>query len=255
MFRIPFDREACARRRRRRVLPRTSISILVPGCGAIGGNVRHPDSPPERRRERPARHLAAADDRVARTRNARTVDRERNELLRRTFGAACSDRLGADEAGLLLTAPAQTGLDRPAVLAEVVAVQVKADLEAQRVARTEAGGHRPGVNQRVPDARGVGRVAAAARPRPRRCSRCRRRASPRRRPGPRSSASSAAARVGEARRPAGGHADPGPQASRSRRGGRSHRRRTRPAWDCSHARSFSWLAALVTVRNSHSARR
>ena len=64
----------------------------------------------------------------------------------------------ADEAGVLLAAPAQAGLDRAALLHQVVAVEVEADLEAQRVARGEAGGHAPRVQQRVPAARrGLGR--------------------------------------------------------------------------------------------------
>ena len=55
---------------------------------------------------------------------------------------AARDRLGADEARVLLAAPAQAGLDRAAVLHQVVAVEVEADLQAQRVARAEARGRR-----------------------------------------------------------------------------------------------------------------
>ena len=61
------------------------------------------------------------------------------------------DRLGADEAGGLLHAPAEAGLDRAARLHQVVAVEVKADLEPQRVARAQARGLDAGLEQRVPD--------------------------------------------------------------------------------------------------------
>ena len=58
--------------------------------------------------------------------------------------------LGADESGLLGAAPAETRLDRAAILAEVVAVQVKAGLEPQRVAGAEPRRGRARLEQRVP---------------------------------------------------------------------------------------------------------
>src|SRR4029077_19724865 len=57
--------------------------------------------------------------------------------LPRACGDAPRSAAGADEARLFLAAPAQAGLDRSAVLAEVVAVQGKADLEPQRVTGSE----------------------------------------------------------------------------------------------------------------------
>ena len=95
-------------------------------------------------------------------------------------GARPRDRLGADEAGLLLAAPPEPRLDRVAILAQVVAVQVKADLEPQRVARARArrGSRRRRAARPTPPARRPDRAAARRRPRP--CSRCRTRASPRR---------------------------------------------------------------------------
>ena len=81
-------------------------------------------------------------------------ERERGQALGRPRFAGGGDRLRADEARLLLAAPAQPGLDRVAVGAEVVAVEVKADLEAQRVARAEAGGRGAAVQQRVPEGGG-----------------------------------------------------------------------------------------------------
>ena len=52
--------------------------------------------------------------------------------------AGVADRVRADEARVLLAAPAEAGLDRVAVLGQVVAVEVEADLEAERVAGAEA---------------------------------------------------------------------------------------------------------------------
>ena len=66
--------------------------------------------------------------------------------------------VGADEAGVLLAAPAQPGLDRPAVGGQVVAVEVEADLEAQRVARAEADGRGAGGENGVPHRGRVRRV-------------------------------------------------------------------------------------------------
>ena len=69
------------------------------------------------------------------------------------FSRAGRDRVGADEARGLLAAPAEAGLDRVAVLGEVVAVEVEADLEAQGVAGAEADRRGAGFGQRVPDRR------------------------------------------------------------------------------------------------------
>ena len=91
-------------------------------------------------RQRAARHLAAADDRVALAGDAGAGQHERHELLARCPLALRPDDLRADEARVLLAAPAEAGLDRPAVLGQVVAVEVEADLEAQRVAGAEADG-------------------------------------------------------------------------------------------------------------------
>ena len=60
--------------------------------------------------------------------------------------------VGADEARVLLAAPAEPGLDRAALLHQVVAVEVKADLQAQRVVRTKADRLAPPSDQGVPDA-------------------------------------------------------------------------------------------------------
>ncbi len=61
--------------------------------------------------------------------------------------------LGADEAGRLRAAPAEAGLDRVALGRQVVAVQVEADLEPQRVAGAEPAGDDAGVEQLGPDRR------------------------------------------------------------------------------------------------------
>src|SRR6185295_19074874 len=65
------------------------------------------------------------------------------------------DGVGADEAGVLLAAPPEAGLDRPAVLGQVVAVQRQAGLEAQGVARAEAGRGRAAADELVPEHAGV----------------------------------------------------------------------------------------------------
>ncbi len=61
--------------------------------------------------------------------------------------------LGADEPRLLHAAPAEPGLDRVALGGEVVAVQVEADLEPQRVAGAEPAGDDARVEQLGPDRR------------------------------------------------------------------------------------------------------
>src|SRR5687767_2257868 len=78
--------------------------------------------------------LAVHQDRVARPRDPGVGERERHELL---GWIEVAERVGAYEAGLQLAAPAETGLDRRAVLGQVVAVQVEADLEAERVPRAQ----------------------------------------------------------------------------------------------------------------------
>ena len=65
------------------------------------------------------------------------------------------DGVAPDEARLLLAAPAQAGLDRAALLHEVVAVEVEADLEAQRVAGAETARPHSAREHAVPQLRGV----------------------------------------------------------------------------------------------------
>ncbi len=66
------------------------------------------------------------------------VDLEGDELLGRPALADGAHGVRADEAGVLLAAPAEAGFDRAALDAEVVAVEMEADLQAQRVAGAEA---------------------------------------------------------------------------------------------------------------------
>src|ERR1700752_127872 len=77
------------------------------------------------------------------------MDRRGDPLLRSGFPGR-PDRLGSDEARVLLAAPPEPGLDRPARLHQVVAVEVEADLQAQRVARPEPGRLRATLSHRVP---------------------------------------------------------------------------------------------------------
>ena len=108
--------------------------------------------------EAAAGHHAGAvggGDRVVLARDARAGEGERHERLGR---GDRRQRLGADEARVELAAPAQSRLDRVAVLRQVVAVQVEADLQAQRVARAQAGRRHAALEQGVPDRGGaVGR--------------------------------------------------------------------------------------------------
>ncbi len=99
--------------------------------------------------------LAVGEDRVAGARDAAPVDREGRELLDGPLGTGGRDRLRAREPGVLLAAPAEAGLDRIAVRAHVVAVQVEADLEPERVAGAEAAGRHPGREQLPPE---LGRI-------------------------------------------------------------------------------------------------
>ena len=107
--------------------------------GAVGRQVGEADADAERRRQRAGRHDAAADHRVALAGDARAGDRERDEPLGGALRAVARDALVPDEARRLLARPAEAGLDRAAVLGQVVAVEVEADLEPQRVAGAEAG--------------------------------------------------------------------------------------------------------------------
>ena len=104
------------------------------------------------------------------------LDLEGRQLLGRALGARRGDRLGADEAGPLLAAPAEAGLDRVALGRQVVAVQVESRPRAAacRGRRARRGRRRRRAARPRSPARPRGR--SAARPRPRRCSRCRRRA-------------------------------------------------------------------------------
>ena len=172
--------------------------------------------------------LAAGEDRVALARDAALGERERRQLLGGAVGARRGDRLGADEARLLLAAPAEPGLDRVAVGARG---RCRRGESRPRAAACRGRRGRPARRRRRaarPRAPARARARSGSRPRPRPCSRCRRRA-PRRRP---RRASPCACRAGSS--PSTRSADdrarvagPGRRASRSRRGGRRPRRRSR----------------------------
>ncbi len=88
--------------------------------------------------------------RVARSRDPLPLDHERHELLAARPRARGGHRVCPHEPRLLLAAPAQPSLDRVALLTEVVAIEVKADLHPQRVSRPEPGRPRAAFHQRVP---------------------------------------------------------------------------------------------------------
>ncbi len=81
------------------------------------------------------------------------LDLEGDEDLGRALGASAGDRLGADEPGLLLAAPAEARFDRVALRTQLVAVQRITDLQPQRVAGAEPAGDDAGVQQLCPDRR------------------------------------------------------------------------------------------------------
>src|SRR5205823_14453725 len=87
--------------------------------------------------------------RIALARDARAGEREGGE----TLCGLVRERVGADEAGLPLAAPAEARRDRIAILREVVSVEVEADLEPAGVAGAEPGGRRAVARQHVPDGR------------------------------------------------------------------------------------------------------
>src|SRR5688572_6873903 len=122
----------------------------------VGANIGHPDTTAERRRMGTARdysdHLAVdVHDGVALARDATLRQDERGELFMRARLARRGDRLEADEACPLLAAPTEARLDRIAVLGQVVAVKVEADLHAKRVASAEARRLGAGLDDRVPE--------------------------------------------------------------------------------------------------------
>src|SRR5215212_11567300 len=97
----------------------------------LAGHVGHPDADAEARRVRAAGDDAAPCDRIALPSDAAVADDEGHEPLRRPRGPHGRDGRGPDEPRRLLAAPPEAGLDRPAVLAQVVAVEVVAGLQAQ----------------------------------------------------------------------------------------------------------------------------
>src|SRR6185312_7566966 len=103
--------------------------------------------------QRAARHLAAAHDGVALARDARAVEREGDELLARARLADGAHGVRADEARVLLARPAQPGLDRSALLHQVVAVEVVTDLQAQRVAGGQPARRGAAAHELVPQPR------------------------------------------------------------------------------------------------------
>ncbi len=166
--------------------PRTSISTSVPGSARSARTYARPAPTSRHGRERAAgnrpRDLAAGEHGVALAGDARPREDERGEALGGAGLAGGRHRLGADEARVLLAAPPEPGLDRIAVLAQVIAVEVEADLEPQGV----AGGRAPRASPRPPAARPRGRAPRRAgrgsRLRPLPCSPCRRPGPRRRRP-------------------------------------------------------------------------
>ena len=81
----------------------------------------------------------AAHNNVALARDARAVKYERNQHLLGAGRVRRADRFGADEIRIERARPCQSGFDRVAIARKIVAIQVEADLQAQRVARGKPG--------------------------------------------------------------------------------------------------------------------
>src|SRR6187200_2571866 len=84
---------------------------LGAGVRELRGHVRHPDPGLEARRKGPTGHdadlVVTLEHAVSRTRDPPAREEERGELLLGPAFTRGRDRLGADEAGVLLAAPAQ----------------------------------------------------------------------------------------------------------------------------------------------------
>ena len=120
--------------------------------------------------------LVAEQDRVAVAGDAGALDQERRQPLGGALGPGGGDRLGAEEPGRLLAAPAEPGLDRVALRASA---RCRAAGSRPRGAACRGRRGRRGRRRRRaarPRSAPPPPGRAAARPRPRRCSRCRRRA-------------------------------------------------------------------------------
>ena len=90
--------------------------------------------------------------------NPGVTHHEWDELLGGSVFPGGGDRWSADKACRLLATPPETSLDRGALLIHVVAVEVEANLEPQRVTGSEAAGHRALLYQCVPYLHGAGGV-------------------------------------------------------------------------------------------------
>src|SRR5262249_47247509 len=129
---------------------------LGAGLGEGALDVGHPGADLERGREGAAGHradddAARAEHRVAVAGDPGALDREGGQALGGALGARLRDRGRAEEPRRLLAAPAEVGLDRVALGAQLVAVQRVTDLEAQGVAGAEPAGDDAGFTQLFED--------------------------------------------------------------------------------------------------------
>src|SRR5438045_1880074 len=136
--------------------PERAATSPATAVGARLGLVAHPEPGPERRRHRPARHLAGRPHGHPLARDPPPRDAEGDEPVEPAGLALRPQRRGAHELLAIERAhPAQTRLERRAALRQVVAVERIADLEPQRVARAEAGRCRAGSEELVPERPGL----------------------------------------------------------------------------------------------------
>ena len=123
----------------------------VAGARRVGRDVAHADPLVEHRRVRAGRHLATAGDRHALARDRLLLHHEGDELPLRPGLLDLAQPVGAGEVLAERARPTEAGRDRIRVLRDVVAVQRVADLQAQRVARTEPAGDGAAGDDRVPE--------------------------------------------------------------------------------------------------------
>ena len=130
--------------------PRTSISTASPSA-SVGRQERERDPPLEHGREVAAGDLAddlaVGEDRVPGARDLPAVDASPRRRRATPRSRSATSGVAAPEVALVEAHdPAQPGLQRRDARAELVAVQRQPGLEAQRVARAEAGGRDAGVD-------------------------------------------------------------------------------------------------------------
>ncbi len=224
-----------------------STSNSVPTAVAAAGSSASPMGLPRVGECVPGRHEPRAGRRLRRVAvagDAAVRHLEPDEPARHARGLLRRERLAAEEVALVhLHDPAEVRLERGDGVVDVVAVERHLRLETQRVPRAEAAGRAPSAS---PRRGGAGRsprrlrAGSRSRTRPRRCSRCARRAPATRRPSLRGTRST------------GGPRDPGPRRARAAPPPSAPARRSGPSGRCGSRRARR-RACVRSPRRSPSA--